>query len=35
MHKAEGKRSGGRPGIRWLDSVEEDLKAMGFGNWRR
>jgi hypothetical protein len=34
-HKPEGVRRVGRPAIRWLDSIEEDLKIMGFRNWRR
>jgi hypothetical protein len=25
----------GRPAVRQLHSMEEDLKRMGFGNWRR
>jgi hypothetical protein len=28
LHKPEGTRRVGRPGIRWLDSVEEDLKTV-------
>jgi hypothetical protein len=24
-----------RPAIRWLHSVEGDIKTMGVGNWRR
>jgi hypothetical protein len=35
LHKPEGTRQVDRPAIRWLDSVEEDLKTMGFRNWRR
>jgi hypothetical protein len=34
LHKPEGTRRVGRP-IRWLVSVEEDLKTIGFRNWRR
>jgi hypothetical protein len=33
--KPEGTRRVGRLAIRWLDSVEEYLKTMGFTNWRR
>jgi hypothetical protein len=32
--KPEGPREVGMPAIRWLDSAEEDLKTMGFINWR-
>jgi hypothetical protein len=35
FHKPEGTRQVGTPLIRWLDSVEDDLKIMGFRNWRR
>lgn len=31
LFKPEGTRRGGKPGLRWLESVEEDLKKMG---WR-
>jgi hypothetical protein len=35
LHKPEGTRRVGRPAIRCLDSVEEDLKTMGIRNWRQ
>jgi hypothetical protein len=35
LRKPERTRRVGRPAVRWLDSVEEDFKTMGFGNWRR
>jgi hypothetical protein len=35
LHKLEGTLRVGTSPIRWLDSVEEDLKAMGVRNWRR
>jgi hypothetical protein len=33
VHKPEGTRRVGRPAIRWLHSVDEDLKTTGARNW--
>ena len=31
----EGTRRVEKPKMKWLESVEEDLKKMGVRNWRR
>ena len=33
--KIEGTRRVGKPKLRWLESVEKNLKEMGMRNWRR
>jgi hypothetical protein len=34
MSKPEGRRSVGRPKMRYLDDVEEDLRKMRISGWR-
>jgi hypothetical protein len=34
LSKPEARRSVGRPKMRWLEDVEEDLRKMSIGGWR-
>jgi hypothetical protein len=35
LHKPESTRRVGRPRVRWLESVETDLRKIGLKTWRR
>jgi hypothetical protein len=35
LGKPDGKRITGRPKVRWLDCIENDLKSMGIKRWRK
>jgi hypothetical protein len=35
LHKPEGTRRVGKPRVKWLESVETDLRKMGVKNWSR
>jgi hypothetical protein len=32
--KLEGRRGKGRPSLRWIDNVEDDLRKLGVKRWR-
>jgi hypothetical protein len=34
ISKPEDRRDIGRPKLRWLDNVEDDIKALGIRRWR-
>jgi hypothetical protein len=34
LYKPEGTRRVGKPRVKWLESVETDLRKMGVKNWR-
>jgi hypothetical protein len=34
VSEPEGRRDIGRPKLRWLDDVEDDIKAFGIRRWR-
>jgi hypothetical protein len=34
LSKPEGTRRAGRPSLRWLDSVEKDIRLRGIQGWK-
>jgi hypothetical protein len=35
LGKSNGRRKVGKPKIRWLDCIENDVKSMGVKRWRK
>jgi hypothetical protein len=35
LGKPDGRRKVGRPELKWLDRIENDLKFMGVQRWRK
>jgi hypothetical protein len=35
LHTIPGARSVGRPKLRWEDGVDQDMRILGFKNWKK
>ena len=35
IFKPDGARSVGRPKLRWEDGVDQDMRILGFKNWKK